>query len=201
MTDEAFAKKEKEFAERLEEGAETIQYWIYDCPKIGNVTERAMFSLRFLTLQNILQGSTITHDCIKLVPTAEVETQKALDGLYNEYLRDGFEGQMVRRDMSYEQKRSTFLLKRKEFQDAEYKVIDIHEGNGNRQGTAKHLVLFDGKLRQEFHSNIKGNFEYLAEILNNKDEYIGKMATIKFFEYTPDGIPRFPYAIGFRDYE
>ena len=201
MTDKAFAKKEKEFTARLEEGAEIIQYWIYDCPKIGKVTERAMFSLRFLTLQNILQGSTIAHDCIKLVPTAEVETQKALDGLYNEYLRDGFEGQMVRRDMPYEQKRSTFLLKRKEFQDAEYKVIDIHEGNGNRQGTAKHLVLFDGKLRQEFHSNIKGNFEYLAEILNNKDEYIGKLATIKFFEKTPDGIPRFPYAIGFRDYE
>ena len=201
MTDEAFAKKEKEFEERLEEGAETIQYWIYDCPTIGNVTERAIFSLRFLTLQNILQGSLFTHDCIKLVPTAEVETKRGLDNLYNEYLRDGFEGQMVRRDMSYEQKRSTFLLKRKEFKDAEYKVIDIHEGNGNRQGTAKHLVLFDQKLNKEFHSNIKGNFEYLAEILNNKDKYIGKMATIKFFEYTPDGIPRFPYAIGFRDYE
>jgi len=201
MTDKAFDKKEKEFTARLEEGSEIIQYWIYDCPKIGKVTERAMFSLRFTTLQNLLQGSTIAHDCIKLVPTAEVETQKGLDGLYNEYLRDGFEGQMVRRDMAYEQKRSTFLLKRKEFQDAEYKVIDIHEGNGNRQGTAKHLVLIDRRSHQTFHSNIKGNFEYLAEILNNKDEYIGKLATIKFFEKTPDGIPRFPYAIGFRDYE
>ena len=127
--------------------------------------------------------------------------KKGLDECYNEYLRDGFEGQMVRRDMPYEQKRSTFLLKRKEFMDAEYKVVDIEEGNGNRGGTAKHLVLVDPKSYQQFHSNIKGNFEYLAEILNNKDDYIGKMATIKFFEYTPDGIPRFPYAIGFRDYE
>jgi len=201
MTDKAFAKKEKEFADRLEEGAETIQYWIYDCPRIAQAKEKIMFSLRFNTLQNLLQGTLLANDCIKLVATTEADHKKGLDELYNEYLRDGYEGQMVRRDMGYEQKRSTFLLKRKEFQDAEYKVIDIDEGNGNRQGTAKHLVLIDPKSFQTFHSNIKGNFEYLAEILNNKDEYIGKMATIKFFEYTPDGIPRFPYAIGFRDYE
>ena len=35
----------------------------------------------------------------------------------------------------------------------------------------------------------------------NKEKYIGKQATIKYFELTPDGIPRFPYAIAFRDYE
>jgi len=197
MTDKAFAKKEKEFADRLEEGAETIQYWIYDCPKIAHAEEKVPFFLRFETLLNSLQEK----DCIKLVQTTEITGQKGLDECYNEYLRDGFEGQMVRKDMQYEQKRSTFLLKRKEFRDAEYKVVDIEEGNGNRQGTAKHLVLIDPKSYQQFNSNIKGNFEYLAEILNNKDEYIGKMATIKFFEKTPDGIPRFPYAIGFRDYE
>ena len=38
-------------------------------------------------------------------------------------------------------------------------------------------------------------------ITKNKKDYIGKLATIKFFQYTPDAVPRFPYAIGFRDYE
>ena len=33
------------------------------------------------------------------------------------------------------------------------------------------------------------------------EEYIGKEATIRFFQLTPDGIPRFPFAVGFRDYE
>ena len=197
MTDKAFAKKQDKWKESLEESKSTIQYWIYDCPKIAQAEETVPFFLRYETLINTIQEK----DCVKFVTTTEVFSQKALDECYNEYLRDGFEGQMVRRDMPYEQKRSTFLLKRKEFMDAEYKVVDIEEGNGNRGGTAKHLVLVDPKSYQQFHSNIKGNFEYLAEILNNKDDYIGKMATIKFFEYTPDGIPRFPYAIGFRDYE
>ena len=92
------------------------------------------------------------------------------------------------------------MLKRKEFIDEEFEVIDIEEGSGNRTGTVKHLVCKnkDGKI---FNSNVKGNFDYLEEILKNKKDYIGKLATIKFFQYTPDGVPRFPYAIGFRDYE
>ena len=69
------------------------------------------------------------------------------------------------------------------------------------KGTAKHLVCHCPKTQQIFNSNIKGNFEYLTEILENKEDYIGKYATIKFFQLTPDGIPRFPYAIAFRDYE
>ena len=80
-------------------------------------------------------------------------------------------------------------------------LIKIDIGNGNRAGTAKHLVCFCDKTNQTFNSNIKGSFDYLKEIYDNRKEYIGKLATIKFFQLTPDGIPRFPYAIGFRDYE
>ena len=29
----------------------------------------------------------------------------------------------------------------------------------------------------------------------------GKMATVVFFNYTPDGIPRFPFVHSIRDYE
>ena len=41
-----------------------------------------------------------------------------------------------------------------------------------------------------------GNREYLRELLVNKNKYIGKMATVKYFNLTPeDEIPRFPYVI------
>jgi DNA ligase-1 len=135
------------------------------------------------------------------VPTGLVNSRQTLDMSYDVYLGDGYEGQIVRANEVYENKRSKFLLKRKEFKDAEYRVVDIEVGNGNRSGTAKHLVLWCEKNKVTFHSNIKGSFEYLKEIYDNRKEYIGKQATIKFFQLTPDGIPRFPYAIGFRDYE
>jgi DNA ligase-1 len=146
-------------------------------------------------------ADVVDGNSVKLVETSECYSFLSLDQAYSSFMQKGYEGQMVRIDSPYESKRSKSLLKRKEFQDAEYKVIDIEEGNGNRSGTAKHLVCYCEKTDQTFNSNVKGNFDYLAEILDNKDYYIGKLATIKFFELTPDGVPRFPYAIAFRDYE
>ena len=196
-TDVSFAKKETDFYEALEESAQLIQYWLYDAPQLDSFKEDSSFFLRFDQLSFAFDGV----ESIVVVPTTEVRDEGVLTAIYENYLSEGYEGQMVRTNASYENKRSKHLLKRKEFQDAEYRVIDIDEGNGNRLGTAKHLVLWCDNKKTQFNSNIKGSFEYLGEILKNKEEYIGKKATIRFFQLTPDGIPRFPYAVGFRDYE
>ena len=203
MTDNAFAKKVTEYEERLSEAEETIEYHVYDVPYLDDsCTEKTIFDMRFTQLKNALnKNSNIIQHNVLLVETSEVHTEDDLDNLYGQYLDLGYEGQMVRKDEGYENKRSTTLLKRKEFIDAEYRVIDIDVGNGNRSGTAKHLVCFCDKTKQTFNSNIKGSFDYLKEIYDNRKHYIGQLATIKFFQLTPDGIPRFPYAIGFRDYE
>jgi DNA ligase 1 len=37
------------------------------------------------------------------------------------------------------------------------------------------------------------------EIYNNRDEYLGKTISFKFFSYTPDGLPRFASFRGFRE--
>jgi DNA ligase-1 len=216
-TDKSFEKKEKEFAERCEEAKEIIEYWIYDTPTIASRSGTTELVKDMITVDDnvifyqddpfierfneIIMWFYDRYDYVAVVPTFEAEDKEHLDDYYGKYLDEGFEGQMVRASESgYENKRSKNLLKRKEFIDEEFKVIDIEEGAGNRTGTAKHLVCKnkDGKT---FHSNIKGTFDYLEEILKNKKDYIGKLATIKFFQYTPDGIPRFPYAIAFRDYE
>ena len=200
MTDNVFAKKQKEFAERLEEAESTIQYWIYDAPQINNLQESAKFFIRYEQLLASLPQNE--NSCLVGVPTAEVLNEAQLNSVYEGYLNDGYEGQMVRTNSPYEgNKRSKTLLKRKEFQDAEYKVIDIDEGNGNRTGTCKHVVCYCEKTGRTFHSNVKGSFEYLKEILDNRKDYIGKEATIRYFQLTPDGIPRFPFAVAFRDYE
>lgn len=199
MTDKAFAKKQTEYQERLAEAEDTIQYHVYDAPRINDViNENQSFDFRI----DELKAKLMTNKHIVLVETNEVYSLGNLNSLYEQYLEQGYEGQMVRKSLSkYDNKRSTSLLKRKEFIDAEYKVVDINIGNGNRSGTAKHLVCYCPKTKTTFNSNIKGSFEYLKEIYDNRKDYIGKLATIKYFQLTPDGIPRFPYAIGFRNYE
>jgi DNA ligase-1 len=194
-TDATFAKKKEKFAVALEEAKDKIQYWIYDVPRVGGLGESDDFHPRFI-------GCDFPElkSCV-IVKTGVVDSMEELDEYYDTYMEFGYEGQIVRVNGPYENKRSKLLLKRKDFTDAEYLVIDIQEGDGNRAGTAKNLTCKDEKTGQTFNSNIKGTHEYLAEILENKDYYIGKQATIKFFELTPDGVPRFPYAIAFRDYE
>ena len=199
MTDKAFAKKQTEYQERLAEAEDTIQYHVYDAPRINDViNESQSFDFRI----DELKAKLMTNKHIILVETNEVYSLGNLNSLYEQYLEQGYEGQMVRKSLSkYDNKRSTSLLKRKEFIDAEYKVVDINIGNGNRSGTAKHLVCYCPKTNTTFNSNIKGSFDYLKEIYDNRKDYIGQLATIKYFQLTPDGIPRFPYAIGFRNYE
>ncbi len=123
-----------------------------------------------------------------------------MDGYYENYLNDGYEGQMIRLDEGYENKRSKRLLKRKEFIDEEYEILGVVEGEGNRAGTAG-FMEFSSKGGKSFRSNIKGDFGYLGELLKKKKSLIGKKATIKYFNLTPDGIPRFPYVTAIRDYE
>lgn len=196
--------------EHLEESKKMIQYHIYDAPVIGSgrwaMSEKDNFSDRTSTLDGFFRYlesdnlNTKYDDALVIVETTEVMSREHLDELYGEYVEQGYEGQMIRLDGPYENKRSSKLLKRKEFVDEEYEILGYDEGTGNREGTVKHFK-FKNKDGREFNSNVKGTFEYMAELLERGEELIGKQATIKYFNLTPDGVPRFPYVIAIRDYE
>ena len=96
---------------------------------------------------------------------------------------------MIRVDSFYENKRSKSLIKRKEFLDAEFKVIRIEEGVGNWAGYIKRFVLElpDGRV---FASNVRGTQKILKDLLESNET--PDWATCRYFTPTPDGIPRFP---------
>jgi hypothetical protein len=62
------------------------------------------------------------------------------------------------------------------------------------------MVLKNNK-GDNFNSNIKGSHEFLADLFQNKEKYIGEKATVQFFHLSPYGIPRFPYVTSIRNYE
>ena len=118
-----------------------------------------------------------------------------------EYIELGYEGAMVRiKDGLYENKRSKNLIKWKEFIDEEFKILDFLEGDGNRSGLAARATM---ELRngRTFSAGIIGNLDYCRQLLIEKDQHIGKLGTIIFQNYTPDGKPRFPKFKCIRDYE
>lgn len=185
----SLVKKTKPNQADLEESAKLVEYWVYDI-----IDNTKTFSERIEFVNNLLKFSSI-----KIVDTEVANNSDTLDSLYGHYMEEGFEGQMVRLNTKYENKRSKNLLKRKEFQDSEYTILGVIEGEGNKTGMAG-AMLFKNELGIEFNSNIKGDREYLKEIWANKKDYIGKEATIKYFNLTPDNkLPRFPYVIKVRE--
>jgi len=175
----SLVKKTKPTEYDLLESAKAIQYHIYDLP-----SHNANFSIRMEELNKI----NLPEYCV-VVLTDFVKTESELMELYGKYVNDGYEGQMVRLDNKYENKRSKYLLKHKSFVDKEYTILGVKEGVGKLEGKAGALI-FDG-----FESSINGNHQYLEEIWMRRNELIGKEATVKYFNLTPDGQPRFPKVI------
>ena len=182
-------KKIKPTEADLKESAKKIQYHIYDLPSVKDTFGNRLRALASLQYEFINQWSA----CCDLVRTDVAANNTSIERLYGEYMEEGYEGQMIRLDKAYENKRSKYLLKHKTFQDEEFQILEIGEGIGNRTGTAGYMVFERNGNR--FNSNIKGTFEYVTEVFQNRDKLIGRKATVKYFNLTPDGIPRFPFVI------
>lgn len=179
----SLARQTKPTTADLEASRKELEYWVYDCDLRGNET----FEERYFFLKS-LKGLPL---CVRIVQTLVVHNQQELDKLYEQYLEEGYEGQMIRvPDSLYDHKRSKSLLKRKEFVDQEFQLVDLEEGRGNRAGMAARAVL-KTEAGVLFEAGMIGSHEYCVELLKNKAKYIGKMATVQFQNMTPDGKPRF----------
>lgn len=128
------------------------------------------------------------------VPTYRVESETEVDKHLIDFITAGYEGAIIRLgDSAYEQKRSKNLLKYKMFDDDEFEILDVVEGKGNWSKMAKSLLvrLSDG---QECASNMRGSQAYMAQVLEQRNEYIGGIATVRYLGYTPDRMLRCPVA-------
>jgi ATP-dependent DNA ligase len=185
----SLCKKQTPTKEELQESKDVVQMWVYDFPD-----HEGKFSDRLIALKRWLAANPNPN--LVLVPTYEVKNQKDIDRYHDQFLEMGFEGSIIRLDLgNYEKKRSKQLLKKKDFIDEEFVILDAIEGEGGRAGTIGYFVMKHDKKDKTFKSNVKGDFEYLATIWNERAKYIGTKATVKYFNRTPDDIPRFPYII------
>jgi DNA ligase-1 len=91
-------------------------------------------------------------------------------------------------------------MKVKEFQDAEFRIVGCDEGVGQDAGTPIWRCEISPGGPQ-FSARMMGTLENRRLMWQRRAEYIGEMLTVKFFEYTNDGIPRFPNGVAIRNYE
>lgn len=190
-------KKQKLKPEDEAKSKQYGQYHIYDLPDVAG-----KFSERYEVLTKWFE--TQTNPMFKLVTAIQVYTEEEIEAWHKLHLAAGYEGSMIRLDLAeYEGKRTKQLLKYKDWIDDEFEVVGFEEGNGQKAGMvgAVILKLHDGQLCK---SNMDGTFEFSKSVFENQDKYIGKTATVKFQNYTPETkMLRCPYVKSFKreDYE
>lgn len=175
--------------EDLQRSKEIVKYYIYDGFDFTPETqESAPYSVRKAWIDKNVVGK---YDYIEEVKSYPIKGQQDLDKQYDRFLDDKQEGGILRRnDTGYERKRTKALLKIKPFEDSEFKILDIKEGNGNWAGAGKIITLEFGD--SSFNATLKGTYEEGVELLQNKKDWIGKEVTISYNGVTgKTGCPNF----------
>lgn len=177
---------------------EQVKYHLYD----------TMSEKHYETRYDIINLYFGRHGSVRTVPSYPVNaTDEEIRKMMETFLQQGYEGLMIRRlDTPYENRRSWSLVKYKDFRDAEYRVVDIIEDQrGSGLIGAFELELEspvtdrDGNRIRTFRAGVKDlTHEESRNLLAAKDSYIGRIATVEFFELSEYGIPRFGKLKGFR---
>lgn len=130
----------------------------------------------------------LKNELVKLAPMYFITD--SIDRIYeklDEVVKDNCEGLMLNKiNGFYEFKRTKQLLKVKKFNEGDVLVTDILEGEGRLEGTLGKIEVQFRYKGDVYTNNIGSGFsdeerEYYWE---HKDELIGKVVTIKYFEIT-----------------
>jgi len=169
---------------------ELIEYHIYDI-----MDEHKPFTDRNLLMADYSNNNLLEHTIF--VESREINNNAIdLETAYAEYVEAGYEGMMVRvPDSLYKiNGRSFDLLKYKKFIDIALPIVDITPNDANPEhGTV--WVEFKGKLQK---TGSKLSHADRKTLLEERDNLIGQMAEIRYFEETDEGRMRFPYYHGIR---
>lgn len=167
----------------------SLEYWIFDLPSEKPWNERRE---ELAKLQEKAAELELRH--IKFVLNVRVETEDEARLVMNHYLERGFEGMMLRNlDGLYRfNHRSPDLQKWKDMVNLEAKVIDI-----TRDKLDEGVLLCEMQNGKTFECKMKGQHVYRAygSMLTLKGQWV----TVKFQQFSNDGIPIFPVGMCVRD--
>ena len=173
-----------------------IQFHVFD-----------MFSLKktdepFIErLENLKTFFKKRMNSVKKVPTMLVESKDLIYDWHKEFTKDGYEGVMIRNPLGkyHLADRSNHLLKLKSFETAEYRIVGAEAARGRDTGTV--VWVCETAKGQTFSVRPRGTVEQRRSWLAEKNLHVGRMLTVQYQNLTPEGLPRFPVGLTFRDYE
>lgn len=186
---------------RKQEGTELIEYRLYD------QISPAPYEERLAEITSIVASAGSSR--IKVVPTFRVADAAAMDVYHRQFLKDGYEGSILRHGLTgYESdKRSNSLIKLKDFDDTEFLVIGYREGTPRtlEDGSVLRVPVWllanpGGKTEKAktFEVTAHGDMYEKDRQWTERDSYVGKLLTVQHFKYSKEMVPLIPVSLRWR---
>ena len=147
------------------------------------------------------------------IAIAEIYTitkEEEIHTLHDQFVKEGYEGIILRNNAEYQYgARSNDLQKYKKFIDKEFEIVGTYKEVQIINGTQYECIEFncvtkDGGL---FNCRPKGSLALRQKWWKDRDSFIGKQLTVRYFALTDDTqgkgkkVPQFPVGVAIRDYE
>jgi ATP-dependent DNA ligase len=174
-------------------GHEVVEFHIYDLAVDGMIQ-----SYRTHELGQLFRAENRIGPLVR-VETIQVADEDELMAAFDRFLEQGYEGCMVRNMAGlYVNKRSHDLLKIKEFDDTEFKVVGVESGRGKMADKA--IFVCETADGTRFQAKMKGKLDDLKKFIDNPNLAIGRLLTVQYQGITNKSqVPRFPVALRLRD--
>ena len=176
-----------------EDRCDILEYWIYD------IVSEKIFEERYnllMDLQELLENEIK----VKVIDHYLLSGWMTIKKIHDDFVKEGYEGLVMRnpnKEYGIGKRSSLYMLKLKEYTDEEFLITGYSEGLRDEDM----VFICETSKGLKFEAKPIGPRELKYEYLENMESIIGKMATIKFFNYTQDGIPSQPILKTIRDYE
>lgn len=176
-------------------------YNVFCCANEGTAFDR------YKRVRRLFRGLELEK--VNVVDVRDVNDEEDIDKALRYYLKRGYEGVMIYVGSApYEgtsaNHRSKFLLKYKPFLDMEMKISAIE---AERDEASEKSAIFVCKFRtqsgekQLIRIRPALKLEERRQAYKRPDKYVGRYITVKFLEYSDDGVPIHPAMVGFREAE
>ena len=176
---------------RKDHQIENPAYMIFDMihkPNFDNQKGGPILSERLSALRGFLTGRYITTDILRYTDQFQITDGRHFDKWGQIATDNKWEGFMVRKDVTYEGKRTKNLLKVKKFHDAEYVVVDYDNDNHEvvREGRSETIkMLAQVWIEHKGHRVKVGSGWSQEQRLQYMDgSIVGKTITVQYFEET-----------------
>jgi len=176
---------------RKDHQIENPAYMIFDMlhkPNFDDQKGGPILSERLQALRGFLTGRYITDNTLRYTEQFQITDGRHFD-VWGQMATDKkWEGFMIRKDVTYEGKRTKNLLKVKKFHDAEYVVVDYDNDNHEvvRDGRSETIkMLAQVWIEHKGHRVKVGSGWSQEQRLQYMDgSIVGKIITVQYFEET-----------------